>query len=562
MVTGFEVYGAIGVTLGILNLAQLGIRSLIDTCRECKDVGQSISKVQLDCDSLRFRLSQWSEYWCFHIKMDDHMYKALWGEEGWHLIKQQLAATELDFADFATMVHSTTPTTISYEQIPEDFRQRAEALLNGKGLCARDSKTPDLAPHTNSKLTSGETLQKAPQESRIKMLRVARSHIAKRTPPTVRFKYVLYHSRQLERKLGSLTQNFEKLKGLVDDALLSEVTAAYPRGWTFRELQVTALTKIHRPILHEAKSNRLDMETLYECCSANLQSPKLELNIINREGEAFGGKLFPILMPHSGRGIIAEILGDGVSGFEMRDLPRSFDDACKKAHKDGQSHLCASANDPDAGGHGRRTMWFKLRNAYPPIQLKIFPICSLKTKLNGLTKAEKWDLAYIVVESALVLLGTSWLSRLSSTTLKRLEQYGERQEKFVRYFCDLHGLKNSFLDLLQCDTRRLHVYIFTVGAVLAEIALGTMIEKVVDTYHGVEMRMAEPSGPCSLRKVVHKVQASLGEEYSEPVKFCLQDHKSAPNRQWQGGVLYDPTCSEEEVSVELLDLFYSEAFIR
>ena len=76
------------------------------------------------------------------------------------------------------------------------------------------------------------------------------------------------------------------------------------------------------------------------------------------------------------------------------------------------------------------------------------------------------------------------------------------------------------------------------------------------------MRMVEPSGPCSLRKVVHHVQARLGEEYSEAVKFCLQDPKSAPNRQWQGGVLYDPTYTEEEVSVELLDLFYSEAFIR
>lgn len=94
-----------------------------------------------------------------------------------------------------------------------------------------------------------------------------------------------------------------------------------------------------------------------------------------------------------------------------------------------------------------------------------------------------------------------------------------------------------------------------------EIALGMIIEKVVDSYYGLEMRMVARSGPCSLRKVVHIVQASLGEEYSEAAKFCFQDPKSAPNRQWLRAVLDDPTYSEEEGSVELLGLFYSEAFI-
>ena len=108
----------------------------------------------------------------------------------------------------------------------------------------------------------------------------------------------------------------------------------------------------------------------------------------------------------------------------------------------------------------------------------------------------------------------------------------------------------------------MHVYIFTVGAVLVEIALGLIITEVVDSHRGLVMRMGETSWPYSLLKVVHHVQASLVEEYSEAVKFCLQDSKSAPNRLSQGGVLHDPTYSEEEVSVELLDLFYSEVFIR
>ena len=109
------------------------------------------------------------------------------------------------------------------------------------------------------------------------------------------------------------------------------------------------------------------------------------------------------------------------------------------------------------------------------MQLRGFHMCSLNCKLKGLTNAERLDLAYIVVESALVLLRISWLSGLGSTTLRRFQQRGEHQENIGKYFCDFNGLKNSFLDRLRCDTRNVHVYIFTVGAVLVEIALGMII---------------------------------------------------------------------------------------
>lgn len=248
-------------------------------------------------------------------------------------------------------------------KIPEHFRKRAVELLKHKTRCTRDPDTPDFESHKDSGLRSSKTLEETPEESRIRMLHVVHRHTAKSMSRAGKVKYVLLYCRELERKLKFLNKNLNSLKELVAGVQLPEEISAYPRGWNFRKSQIIALKKIHRPNFHEAKSNRLDMEVLYECCSRSLQPPKLELHIITREGEAFGGKLFPILIPQSERGIIAEIFGDRASGLEIGNLPKSFDDACKKVHRDGQSHLYASANDPDAFGNGRRTTWFKLRNA-------------------------------------------------------------------------------------------------------------------------------------------------------------------------------------------------------
>ena len=81
---------------------------------------------------------------------------------------------------------------------------------------------------------------------------------------------------------------------------------------------------------------------------------------------------------------------------------------------------------------------------------------------------------------------------------------------------------------------------------------------------GLELLITEPEGPkwSSLRRVVSEVKKSIGADYSQAVEFCLQDPIYARNSKWENNILGDPTRSEEEKSVALLDLFYNNVLIK
>ena len=551
--TGFEIYAAFGTSVALLNIAQQGINNIYQTYQDYRDIGDAISEAERKCENLCLLINKWKEFQCLDRRMSDESHKWLWGDH-WDQIKKNVNATELKFADFTNMVHKKLPATFTYEQIPNEFRERAEAHLKKEAGVIQDHSTPKLELHKSSR-TVREAPMGSPGEKRICQQRVERSYIAKMTPSWVKVKYILSYSKRLSNELKSLRDSFEELQAVVDAATPLQLRHGYSGGLTSGQQLVGRLWYLHNPICEEAKNNRGEMKLLYECCSASRHFTRLksELDILKCEGIATRGKRFPLLTP--GFETVAEILGDDAPVHELiyRD---NFDDACRRAHenKKGQCLLRTSR----AHGCARPRTWFHLQRGDQAVPVGDSHLVILSTKLQDLARAERLELAYKVVESALLLLGTSWLSALSSATLKRFQHHGNQQQHVIRYFVDLTWARNSFLDRLQGERRNLHVGIFTVGAILAEIALGRAFTTIVDSGSGLKMRVAKDSRQYSLREVIHEVKVELGEEYSEAVKFCLQDPKLAPNRQWGDEVLY----AEEEMSLELVDLFYSEAFIK
>ena len=557
MVIGFEIYGALGTSVALLNVAQQGIKFFIKTCKDYQKVGYAISEAERKCDALCLLINNWKEFEGLDRRMSDESYKGLWGDD-WHQIKRDLNATELKFADFTNMVHEKLPPTFAYERIPNDFRERAEAHLKKQAGVIQVYSTPKSELHKSSR-----TLREAPMGSpvarRIRKQRAEQDYITKMTPSWVKVKFILSYSKRLTNELRSLTESFEELQRIVHAATPLDLRRGYSGGLTSGQRLVAKLSLTQSPVREEAKKNRPQMKSLYKCCSTSRQFTelKLELDILKREGGVTRGKKFPMLTPRFE--IVAEILGDDAPSHELtfRD---NFDDACKKVHEkeNGQCLLRTGVTS----GNARSRTWFHLRKGNQTVPIRESHLVLLNIKLQNLARAERLELAYKVVESALLLLGTTWLAALSSATLKRFQHHGDGQRNVIRYFVDLDPERNSFLGRLQDGGKNLHIDIFTVGAVLAEIALGRVITKVVDSGSGLEMRMADNSRQYSLRKVISDVKGELGEEYSEAVKFCLQDPNLAPNRQWNDGVLYGSTITEEEMSIELVDLFYSEAFVR
>ena len=80
-------------------------------------------------------------------------------------------------------------------------------------------------------------------------------------------------------------------------------------------------------------------------------------------------------------------------------------------------------------------------------------------RLNLLPRPRR--LSDTVVETGLVLLGTSWLSALSNTALKRFKA----NQQPPRYVLDISDRNNLVRTRLWDERKTLHLYIFTIGII-------------------------------------------------------------------------------------------------
>ena len=178
-------------------------------------------------------------------------------------------------------------------------------------------------------------------------------------------------------------------------------------------------------------------------------------------------------------------------------------------------------------------------------------------RLRDIITAEKLELAYSVIESSLVLLGSSWLSALSSQTLK---QYKVNNQQPPRYVLSIEGnTPDPIGTRFQLERGALELCIFRVGTVLAEIALETVIQDFEKTALGLQLVITEQETTarrlCSLPLIVYKAKVALGVAYSEAVEFCLQDLR-------ESGTPYDPSFNEEEKAMALLDLCFDKILVK
>lgn len=118
------------------------------------------------------------------------------------------------------------------------------------------------------------------------------------------------------------------------------------------------------------------------------------------------------------------------------DRRDNFHDACEKVRQKEKDLLWMSSdnqNDSTASLRGiRGKLWFSLSKRASHVgQLDL---SRLSVQLVSLVAAERLELAYSVVETGLILFGTSWLSAISSTALKRFKS----KQKPPRYVLDIN----------------------------------------------------------------------------------------------------------------------------
>ena len=413
-----------------------------------------------------------------------------------------------------------------------------------------------------------------PETERLGDLHVLEEYIATATTPLKKAKFVLSSSLKLESHLQALKADFGELKAVVDTSWRSQYPGIDINTSSPSQKRMLGLAKTHESILREAKRDREETKALHTCCSKVSNASKLEMNLLEEKTSGNHSKSFHIFIPWSNptvRGadvhleVCAEIL-DKESPLEA-DGPLDFLDACKIAERAEHSVFWTRPNGSTTSSDSQpdEKRFWTLRRTSTPLHSEGFRMWSLCSRLPKISLAERYELAYKVVESGLLLLGTSWLSALNSTTLMRFK-VSRQKPKYILEVKDNSpiSIRRLLGGVLRETQRTVDLHTFVIGAILVEIALRGVIRNIRWINSSPELLIADARTErwSSLPRVVSLVKEEMGTDYSEAVQFCLQDPVCASNSSWMQGMLYDESWTQEEIYIALLDLFYENVLIK
>lgn len=545
MAEAFLIFGALGTAISLLNLARQGFNSLVETCKEFRDAGQIIIDIQRQFDNTCYLIKQWNEFWMIDDPTTDAELIAFWGAEGWRLIRHQLATIDTKCEDLAAILNPFL-WAVHGHQLSDKEWERARRRLDKRAL------------HKG---------QRNNQNSGIFLdIQVLEEHVAKATSLGKKAKFVLKSSDKLQQYLKTLQDEYDGLVRIVDNAWRGEHHTVEWKVSTHKQRWLIALEKTRRHIIRAAERDRKETMDLHPFCLRTMEPLDLELSLLKPTMETPRTRCFHMIIARPQSGTHLQVCAELAKETSLRvasTFYSAFSDACRIAESEGQCNFRAGVV---VAAHQRRPSeplpaCFSLRRTSAPLFVDQYSKFSLSRKLNRISIAERLDLAYSIVESGLLLLGTPWLSGLDSKTITRLKISGE-VPKYVL------GVTNDIHDCLQQrlpeKIHKLNLHIFAIGVLLVELALGEIvsrIEMLESTLCLVKIESAKQRSSSSQR-AVRQVRNELGASYAEAVEFCLQDPTWAPNRTWAKGVMYDPTNTEEEVSVALLDLFYTKVFLK
>lgn len=544
MVTGYEIFGAVSGALGALNLAKTFFQYLYKTVQQYRGAGAKLLDLSESFDSFEVRLAIWAECWDVRDTTPDIFYVALWTPGGWRSMSRQLAAIDKTSGDFVKVLSKLID--------PEDLR-------------SLDATLPALAATIEPEVA--ETLQSAhPVGLRAKQA-AKTCELAKLAKKAVSWddkaKFVLMKSDQLTEYLGDLKDRFTVLSS---DAL-NFFAATHPSV----EMSASILTRRRiataSMLLQRALETKAASEALYQSClswnqgtlpaivagqiEGNNQAPsnmgkktRLEMDLLLEGMERFTSLHYHLLISSPTSTSWQEIMVKGPlqDRTQMGLTVQNLEAAWTTLQSQQSCELQAAWEDAQVNNK----LHFHLTLPVDPIQQGSYKEVGLSGLLSGIqarTSAdshekfpvrERLELAYKVAECGLLLLGTSWLSNISSKKVQRISRPGQGQRR--RYILEAGRPETNELDSVEPQT-------FNVGVLLTEIATAQPVLRIMRfemSDRNVELDLVMNSlrdGVVEQRKfppaqVVKRVDEHMGQRYSEAVEFCLQQSHKYKRPEW------------------------------
>lgn len=555
MAEAFAIFGAIGTTFALLGLALKGYNNLVKTHAGFVKASQNVAEIEGRFERLDYFIQKWSEFWYLNLPMTDELLAAYWGQKATQLIASHLATVDRKCEDLAAILKPFIPD----EEIPEAERQEILIRLQARGRRKERGKLQKIpkfqrAVWWTTKDSVSDLRAKGKEEGQI-----LEEHIKGKTTIKKKAKFVLSSHETLRTLLDDIMRDYDELEKLSKVAWLDMHPKTHWETSDWKQKRIAGLAGLHTSVLQEAKRHREETKALHAFCSHDM---KLDMNLLGDAAENACSKRFRLFIPPRELRVALQISAEPLQGDMPRNAtcPTQFLEACEVAERAGRSFFKAPVQLNGDNLSVGDDMYFDLRKTSDNLQTRHYSISTLKTRLGTLSLAERIELAYRVTESGLLLFGTSWLSFLNSKTLHCLKISGQ----VPKYVLNIEQRTSIFQDQFRTEGWRLERHIFSIGIVLLEIALRVAVSNIEPSESGIKLTVVKEgtSHVWSPLNAFFEVKRVMKENYADAVKFCLQDPGTASNREWVYGIFYDDHFTDEQKSLELLDLYFNKVFVK
>lgn len=389
-------------------------------------------------------------------------------------------------------------------------------------------------------------------------IRLREEHVASTQTLSNRADFVFKSSDKLRNYLEELQREYEALGLLVEAGWREKHPTVALNMSTHVQRRLIALEETLGPIVLAAKETRKETRNLHLFCLRTMEALDLGLNLLKTTTATSQIRCFQMIIARPQdrtHGTHLQVCAELAKPSD--DVAGTFSDACTSAERTGRCVLRADVEDP---AYRRRPTHFSLESLQL-LRWGQYSKSNLSCKLYGMPLAQRLDLAYQVVESGLLLLGTPWLSALGSNTICLTTE----SDKVPRYVLDI--IKESSQQSLPEKFRYVNRDIFAISVLLVELALRRNFSGIGFYASRVCLVEADSTGQqprrCSLQSAVRQVRVEWSDSYAEAVEFCLQDPlRFTLNNKWEEGIVEDTLSNPDEISIALLDPFYKNVFLK
>jgi hypothetical protein len=517
MAEPLSVTGGIGAAIKILSLAAQSYLSIKGGLEAYQLVRRQLLDYQEDFKGSKIRLESWCKAWRIRSADQTSFGIRLWGIEGWAFIERKLSAVDELCED---LIQFLKP--FDNNDNDKDIQGYVQKLKEHREKAKRSTRKRLVKETPLGIQAKAEFLASLPEDRRgaLEQRRDHQKAIAEVTGAMVKLDLITGTSEKAGQKATALKECLD----ILDAISLSLFFSRYPdvqRSASVNERVEAVEKRHHQKILEHAQKLRDAARILYQTCSSRcIDDTRLAIELTDPKDLECEISTYRVMY---------EATSQNCQEFSLRALQskppqcdrKTFTDACRAA-LDNVTYFASPLGMDE-------TQYYALQIFTRQIRLQEQTLAGLLGDIAERTTVDRWSLfpiqqrwglSHLLAESSLLLLGTSWLSALSSVNLNRLQD--DEAPRYLLRTLEADQERCTLLMKLRAWAKMglIDLECWCVGILLVEVMYGFKVSNVVKSEGRTLLVLADESriGTDGV-----EVKGRWGSPYSKAIAHCFKE---------------------------------------